>query len=68
MKIPVIIVNEESINFLKIAYYKGMNNLDAHQEKILRSAIKSIVEKNISQKSLVICDSLNYIKGKLNRI
>ena len=37
--------------------------VDPSKEKILRSAFKSEVEKGLDAETIVIADSLNYIKG-----
>lgn len=51
-------INEESLGFSKTEYYK-----DPINEKILRGSLRSNVEKHLDTESVVICDSLNYIKG-----
>jgi len=52
------LINEESLGFSKTEYYK-----DPINEKILRGSLRSNVEKHLDTESVVICDSLNYIKG-----
>lgn len=54
----VDLVNEETLGFDKAEYYK-----EPQQEKILRASLRSNVEKYLDQDNVVICDSLNYIKG-----
>lgn len=51
-------INEESLDFPKSEAYK-----DSTQEKMLRGSLRSNVEKYLDQETVVICDSLNYIKG-----
>ena len=55
---PVHLLNEEALLLDKATYYA-----DNNQEKILRASLKSNVEKYLSSESIVILDSLNYIKG-----
>lgn len=54
----VIHINEELVGVNKIEFYK-----DSTVEKIIRAKLKSNVEKNLDDKTFVIMDSLNYIKG-----
>lgn len=54
----VNLINEESLKLDKNESYKNSIN-----EKNHRSQIKSEVEKNISDKTITIVDTLNYIKG-----
>jgi protein KTI12 len=54
----VILINEESLHINKIDSYK-----DPTSEKILRASLKSEAEKCLDDKTVVILDSLNYIKG-----
>jgi protein KTI12 len=56
----VMIVNEESIcvDFTKSECYAT-----SHVEKSTRSSLKAKVDRSLNDKTLVICDSLNYIKG-----
>ena len=54
----VDLINEEFLGFNKTEYYKDSNN-----EKILRGSLRSNVEKHLDTETVVICDSLNYIKG-----
>ena len=54
----VLLINEESLGVNKVEFYK-----DSTCEKIIRAKLKSNVEKNLDDKSFVILDSLNYIKG-----
>ena len=56
--IVVKLINEETLNINKNDSYK-----DSLNEKNLRSQIRSEVEKNISDKTITIVDTLNYIKG-----
>ena len=57
-KFVVNLINEESLKVQKMECYK-----DSTQEKLHRTHIKSEVEKNISDKTITIVDTLNYIKG-----
>jgi protein KTI12 len=54
----VILINEEYLKVIKEECYK-----DTTSEKIHRAKLKSEVEKHLDDKSVVILDSLNYIKG-----
>lgn len=54
----VNLINEEALKVTKIDCYK-----DSTSEKLHRTHIKSEVEKNISDKTITIVDTLNYIKG-----
>jgi len=54
----VVIINEESLQLVKEESYK-----DPIQEKYTRAFLKSNVEKVIDSETVVILDSLNYIKG-----
>ena len=54
----VVIINEESLQLVKEESYK-----DPIQEKYTRAFLKSNVEKVIDAETVVILDSLNYIKG-----
>lgn len=54
----VIHINEEALGVNKLEFYK-----DSTSEKIVRAKLKSNVEKNLDDKTFVIIDSLNYIKG-----
>ena len=54
----VILINEETLGVNKLDFYK-----DSTSEKIIRAKLKSNVEKNLDDKSIVIIDSMNYIKG-----
>ena len=54
----VVIINEESLQLVKDESYK-----DPIQEKYTRAFLKSNVEKVIDAETVVILDSLNYIKG-----
>ena len=56
----VIIVNEESVC---VDRNKSECYQSSHAEKATRSAIKAKVDRSLQDKTLVICDSLNYIKG-----
>jgi len=53
-----VIINEESLQLVKEESYK-----DPIQEKYTRAFLKSNVEKVIDAETVVILDSLNYIKG-----
>ena len=54
----VLLINEETLKVNKSDIYK-----DNISEKNHRSLLKSEVEKNISDKTITIIDSLNYFKG-----
>jgi protein KTI12 len=54
----ILLVNEESLSIDKKTAYT-----DATSEKKARGAIMSAVERYLSREDIVICDSLNYIKG-----
>lgn len=54
----VILMNEENLGVNKLDFYK-----DSTSEKIIRAKLKSNVEKNLDDKTIVIIDSMNYIKG-----
>lgn len=54
----IIIINEESLLIDKKEAYK-----DGHQEKKCRGGIISAVERHLNLNDIVICDSLNYVKG-----
>lgn len=53
-----VLVNEE---FLNIDKKKGFS--DSLNEKMTRGAFLSSVERLVTEDTIVICDSLNYIKG-----
>ena len=42
----------------KVSGYKG-----AYNEKQTRARLKQAVERHINSEEVIICDSLNYIKG-----
>lgn len=54
----VILINEESLKVIKEECYNSSTS-----EKMHRAKLKSEVEKHLDDKSVVILDSLNYIKG-----
>jgi len=54
----VVLINEESQKVERNEGYK-----DSRMEKITRAAFLEAVEKRISPETIVIIDSLNYIKG-----
>lgn len=56
----VVIVNEESVC---VDRNKSECYISSHAEKSTRSALKAKVDRSLQDKTLVICDSLNYIKG-----
>lgn len=56
----VIIVNEESVC---VDRTKSECYASSHAEKSTRSSLKAKVDRSLQEKTLVICDSLNYIKG-----
>ncbi|KAJ3190418.1 kti12, chromatin associated [Gaertneriomyces sp. JEL0708] len=54
----VILLNEESLQLnRKEAYANG------HEEKKARAALMSAVERHLTKDHVLICDSMNYIKG-----
>ncbi|EPZ32514.1 chromatin associated protein KTI12 [Rozella allomycis CSF55] len=53
----VVLLNEEFLNINKDLY----NN--SNDEKKVRGALVGAVERYLNKKTLVICDSMNYIKG-----
>lgn len=56
--VPVILINEESESISKKRGY-----IDSAAEKSTRGAIKSVVNNKLSHNTIVIVDTLNYIKG-----
>ncbi|TPX59807.1 hypothetical protein PhCBS80983_g02179 [Powellomyces hirtus] len=54
----VVLLNEESLGIDKAMAYES-----AHEEKKARGALISAVERHLSRDTIIICDSLNYIKG-----
>ena len=54
----VCIVGEELLHIMKSSSY-----LDSTLEKSTRGALKSAVERELNMDTIVIADSLNYIKG-----
>lgn len=55
----VVLVNEESLHIVRAEGYRDSTN-----EKLTRGKIKSETERSIgSLSNIIICDSLNYIKG-----
>ncbi|KAI8837074.1 chromatin associated protein KTI12-domain-containing protein [Chytridium lagenaria] len=54
----VIIINEESLLTVRGEMYK-----DANEEKKLRGALLSAVERWLDRETVVVLDSMNYIKG-----
>jgi protein KTI12 len=56
--LEVELVNEEALQIDKVSAYS--NNFD---EKNLRAALKSAVERKLTKEKIVILDSMNYIKG-----
>ena len=57
-KCNVVLINEENLNIKKNESYK-----DNTSEKMVRSFLRSNVEKNLNEQTVVILDSMNYIKG-----
>eukprot|EP00058_Branchiostoma_floridae_P020010 XP_002605500.1 hypothetical protein BRAFLDRAFT_126804 [Branchiostoma floridae] len=55
---PVHVVSDESVGIDKNAVYA-----DSRQEKDARAKLKSVTEKKLTKETVVILDSLNYIKG-----
>ena len=53
----VLVIGEASLGLPREMYD------DPKDEKILRATIKSAVEREVNSETIVICDSLNYIKG-----
>lgn len=61
-----VIVNEENLNLEKNQFYSGNDGClisDMIQEKSCRGFLRSNVEKSLNDQTVVILDSLNYIKG-----
>ncbi|KAI8826190.1 chromatin associated protein KTI12 [Fimicolochytrium jonesii] len=58
MNRTVVVVNEESLGI-----DKGVAYSSPHEEKKARGALLSAIERHLSRDTIVICDSLNYIKG-----
>lgn len=54
----VKVISEEGLNISKLQAYESYS-----QEKMTRAFLKSNVEKNLNPTTIVIFDSLNYIKG-----
>eukprot|EP01127_Copromyxa_protea_P014243 TRINITY_DN3928_c0_g1_i2.p1 TRINITY_DN3928_c0_g1~~TRINITY_DN3928_c0_g1_i2.p1 ORF type:complete len:254 (-),score=42.09 TRINITY_DN3928_c0_g1_i2:22-783(-) len=54
----VVLINDESLNINRNQAYK-----DSREEKMTRGLIKATCDRHISKSTIVICDSLNYIKG-----
>ena len=54
----VELINEESLSLSKSTGYQN-----ATDEKNIRAALKSAVGRSVGTESIVIIDSLNYIKG-----
>ena len=57
-KMPVLMLNEESLGLDKNQAYS-----DTIKEKEFRAFLRSHVEKNLNSQTIVILDTLNYIKG-----
>ena len=57
-KKKVILINEEFLGLNKEEFYK-----DSTTEKMIRAKLKSECERNLDDETVVILDSLNYIKG-----
>ncbi|KAG4303782.1 hypothetical protein PORY_002807 [Pneumocystis oryctolagi] len=53
----VILINDESLGIKKDVYG------DAALEKAARSVMYSAVERNLNKNTVILCDSMNYIKG-----
>lgn len=56
--LPIHLINEESLHLEKSVVYSNSN-----EEKKARSVLFGAVERHLSKNTLVILDSLNYIKG-----
>jgi protein KTI12 len=54
----IVLLNEESLMIDKKIAYQDQTN-----EKKSRGTLLSAVERHLSRDDIVICDSLNYIKG-----
>jgi protein KTI12 len=54
----LIVANEETLLLNKKTAFQ-----DATKEKMTRGVLKSYVDQKLNSKSVVILDSLNYIKG-----
>jgi protein KTI12 len=67
----VYLVNEEALNINKNIAYKGITmiyhtflvDIDAKEEKMIRGSLLAEVERYISADTILVFDSLNYIKG-----
>ncbi|KAJ3113193.1 kti12, chromatin associated [Phlyctochytrium bullatum] len=57
-KPKVVIVNEESEHIVR-----GQGYRDATEEKKVRAALMSAVERELTRETVVVLDSMNYIKG-----
>ena len=56
--LTVVLINEESLGVDKVSAYSSN-----FEEKNLRAALKSAVERSLNATDIVILDSMNYIKG-----
>jgi len=57
-EMEVVVVNDESLLLKRNEAYK-----DSQEEKNTRGLLKEAVDRSLSKDAIVICDSLNYIKG-----
>ena len=56
--------NLKDIKVIEKGYiYVILRIIDGHAEKMTRGTLKSAVERNLNKDTIVILDSLNYIKG-----
>lgn len=54
----IVVVNDESLHLAKTSAYSTVA-----EEKKARAAFMSAIERSITKDTLVIADSMNYIKG-----
>ncbi|KAI9355055.1 protein KTI12 [Zopfochytrium polystomum] len=57
-KMRIVVINEESLNIDRAESYQNAN-----EEKKARGALMSAVERALAKDTIVILDSMNYIKG-----
>lgn len=62
--LEVVVINEESLGLDRNVGYSGRpGSPDNIKEKEMRGLFRSHVEKHLTNKNVVILDTLNYIKG-----
>lgn len=57
VKMTCVLINDESLGVVKMDYS------EARREKSARGLLFSAVERHLGKECIVLCDSLNYIKG-----